>query len=97
MKRVFKWIGITLGTLVILACAAIYGVSEYRLTQTFDIAAAPIAIPTDSASLDRGLHIVQTRGCAGCHLVPRSIPLTAALADRQSDRICGVRPTLSTS
>ena len=67
MKRVFKWIGITLGTLVILACAAIYGVSEYRLTPTFDIAAAPIAIPTDSASLDRGLHIVQTRGCAGCH------------------------------
>ena len=67
MKRVLKWIGITLGTLVIVACVAIYGVSEYRLRETFDISAAPISIPTDSAALAVGRHVFETRGCAGCH------------------------------
>jgi mono/diheme cytochrome c family protein len=64
---VLKWIGITLGALVIGACVVIYGVSEYRLRQTFDIAATPITVPTDSASLAAGHHIFQTRGCEGCH------------------------------
>lgn len=67
MKRVLKWIGITLGALVIGACVVIYGVSEYRLHETFDIAATPITVPTDSASLAAGHHIFQTRGCEGCH------------------------------
>ena len=67
MKRVLKWIGITLGTLVIVAGVAIYGVSEYRLHQTFDIVAAPITVPTDSAALAAGRHIFETRGCEGCH------------------------------
>ena len=62
-----KWIGITLGTLVIVAGVAIYGVSEYRLHQTFDIVAAPITVPTDSAGLAAGRHIFETRGCEGCH------------------------------
>ena len=67
MKRVLKWIGITLGGLVILACIAIYGVSEYRLGETFDIAATPITVPTDSAAIAAGRHIFETRGCEGCH------------------------------
>ena len=67
MKRVLKWIGVTLGALVILACIAIYGVSEYRLHQTFDIASAPITVPTDSAGIAAGRHIFETRGCEGCH------------------------------
>jgi len=67
VKRVLKWIGITLGTLVIVACVAIYGVSEYRLRQTFDIAATPITVRTDSAAIAAGRHILETRGCAGCH------------------------------
>ena len=67
MKRVLKWIGITLGTIVIVVGLAIYGVSEYRLRETFDIAAAPITIPTDSAALAAGHHVFETRGCAGCH------------------------------
>jgi mono/diheme cytochrome c family protein len=67
VKRVLKWIGITLGALVILAGVAIYGVSEYRMRQTFDIAAAPITVPTDSSAIAAGRHILETRGCAGCH------------------------------
>ena len=67
MKRVLKWIGITLGALAIIACVAIYGVSEYRLHQTFDIVSAPITVPTDSAGIAAGRHIFETRGCEGCH------------------------------
>jgi mono/diheme cytochrome c family protein len=45
----------------------VYGVSEYRLRQTFDIPATPIAIPASMASLARGQHVYATRGCEGCH------------------------------
>ena len=67
MKRAFKWIGIALGALVVAVFLIVFGVSEYRMRQTFDIAAAPIAVPTDSASLERGRHVFLTRGCTGCH------------------------------
>ncbi len=67
MKRVLKWIGITVGALVIAACVAIYGVSEYRLRQRFDIAATPITVQTDSVAIAAGRHILETRGCEGCH------------------------------
>ena len=75
MKRVLKWIGITLGTLVIVAGAAIYGVSEYRLHQTFDIVAAPITVPTDSAGLAAGLEDVTVPVCrARCSSTIRGSP-----------------------
>jgi len=67
VKRVLKWTAIVLGSLVTLALVVIYGVSEYRLRETFDIAATPVAVPTDSASLALGRHIFETRGCTGCH------------------------------
>ena len=67
MKRAFKGIGIALGTLVVAVLLIVFGVSEYRLRQTFDIAATPIDVPTDSASLERGRHVYLTRGCQGCH------------------------------
>lgn len=67
MKRFFKWTAIGLGSLVAVALLLIYGVSEYRLRQRFDIVAAPIAVPTDSAGIARGRHIALTRGCSGCH------------------------------
>ena len=67
MKRALKWAGIVIGSLVVAVVVVIFGVSEYRLRQTFDIAATPIAAPTDSASLERGRHVYLTRGCEGCH------------------------------
>ena len=63
MKRAFKWIGIALGALVVAVLLIVFGVSEYRLRQTFDIAATPIDVPTDSGSLERGRHVFLTRGC----------------------------------
>jgi len=67
MKRILKWTAITVVSIVAVLLIVIYAGSEYRLRQKFDIAATPIAVPTDSAGLERGRHVFQTRGCEGCH------------------------------
>jgi mono/diheme cytochrome c family protein len=67
VKRVLKWTTIGLVSIVVLALIVVYGVSEYRLRQTFDIAATPIIIPADFASRAHGQQIYATRGCEGCH------------------------------
>lgn len=67
MKRALKWAAIALVSIVVVATVVVYGLSEMRLRQTFDIAATPVAIPTDSAAVANGHHIFETRGCQGCH------------------------------
>lgn len=67
MKRILKWTGITIVSIVAVLLIIIYAGSEYRLRQKFDIAASAIDVPTDSAGLDRGRHVFETRGCEGCH------------------------------
>jgi mono/diheme cytochrome c family protein len=67
VKRFLKWTAIGLGSLIAVAILVIYGLSEYQLRRKYDVAAVPIMVPTDSASIERGKHIALTRGCAGCH------------------------------
>ena len=67
MKRILKWTAITVVSIVAVLLIVIYAGSEYRLRQKFEIAATPIQVPTDSAGLERGRHVFQTRGCEGCH------------------------------
>ena len=67
MKRALKWTAIVVVSIVVLAAVAVYAGSEMKLRQTFDIAAAAVTIPTDSATLATGRHVFQTRGCEGCH------------------------------
>lgn len=67
MKRFLKWTAIGLGSLVAIALVLVLGLSEYQLRRTYDIALTPIAVPTDSAGIERGRHIALTRGCDGCH------------------------------
>ena len=67
MKRFLKWSAIVLCSVVVVALALIYGVSEYRLRERFDAPATAIQIPTDSMSLAQGRHVFETRGCTGCH------------------------------
>jgi len=67
MKRILKWTGLAILSIVVVLLLVIYIGSEYRRRQTFEIAATPVAIPSDSASLARGRHILETRGCQGCH------------------------------
>jgi mono/diheme cytochrome c family protein len=67
VRRVLKWVAVTIASIVVVAAIAVYGLSEYQLRRRFDIAATPVTIPTDSASLAAGRHVFETRGCAGCH------------------------------
>ena len=67
MKRILKWTAITVVSIVAVLLIAIYAGSEFRLRQKFDITAAPIEVPTDSAAIARGRHVLATRGCEGCH------------------------------
>jgi len=67
MKRILKWTGITIISMVAVLLIIIFAGSEYRLRQKFEIAATPIEVPTDSAAIARGRHVFETRGCEGCH------------------------------
>lgn len=62
---------ITLATLVgavLLAAAAITGMSRRTLNRHFDVKPAEVAIPTDSASIERGHHLATAIAkCTDCH------------------------------
>ena len=69
MKKVFKWIGIVLGSLVglvLVAGAALYFIGNARLNKTYDFPSSNITLPTDAASLEFGKHRADVL-CAGCH------------------------------
>jgi len=69
MKKVFKWIGIVLGSLVglvLVAGAALYFIGNDRLKKTYDYPPSKITLPTDAASLEFGKHRAEVL-CAGCH------------------------------
>ncbi len=70
MKRIFKFLGYILGGLVLLvalAASAVYGLSARKLGRSYVVAVKPVVIPADAASLLRGQHIAETRGCIDCH------------------------------
>ncbi len=56
-----------LAGVIVVAVAAIYLISGARLGKHWDITPEAVAIPTDSASIARGAHIAEVRGCQGCH------------------------------
>ena len=69
MKKVFKWIGIVLGSLVgllIIGVAALYFMGNARLNKTYDFPSSDITLPNDQASLEFGKHRTDIL-CAGCH------------------------------
>jgi mono/diheme cytochrome c family protein len=69
MKKVFKWIGIVLGSLVglILVLAAVfYFMGNARLNKVYDFPPDNIVVPSDAASIEYGKHRVETL-CIGCH------------------------------
>ena len=71
MKRVLKWIGIALGSLLALALvalAALYALSGRKLARKHEVAAEPaLTIPSDSASVARGAHLISALPCGECH------------------------------
>lgn len=69
MKKVFKWIGIGLGSLVgliLLVSLVLFFMGNTRLNKTYDFPPSDITLPTDEASLEFGKHRTEIL-CAGCH------------------------------
>ena len=74
IRKIFKWIGIVLGSLVgllVLAFIVLYimgTVKWNKMHGQYDVPAKTITIPTDDASIARGEHIATIRMCRHCHL-----------------------------
>lgn len=71
MKKLLKWLGIAIGALVGLVAvmgAVFYVRSDSRINKTYDIEVALPPIPTDSAGIERGRHLVTAvLVCMHCH------------------------------
>lgn len=70
MSRSLRWvkrIGAALIALVVVAVLAIWILSNRVLFRQFDIPVTRIAVPSDSATIARGEHLVAILGCRGCH------------------------------
>jgi mono/diheme cytochrome c family protein len=70
MKKIFKWLAVLLSGLLLLVMGLVlyaWFSSQARLQRVYDLPDEPLVIPTDAASLERGRHIFQFRGCQACH------------------------------
>jgi mono/diheme cytochrome c family protein len=71
MRRVLRWIGFLAGGLVVVIAvgvALVYGVTSRRMSREYRIVPAPLPIPTDSATVQRGRHLaIAINQCANCH------------------------------
>lgn len=69
MGKVFKWIGIVLGSLIgllLVSGAVLYFIGESRLNKVYAVEASNLTIPTDTASIEYGKHRAEAL-CQGCH------------------------------
>jgi mono/diheme cytochrome c family protein len=69
MKKVFKWIGIVLGSLIgliLVTLVVLFLVGNSRLNKTYSFPPSNLTIPTDQASIDFGKHRAESL-CEGCH------------------------------
>ena len=71
MKRFLKWVGYIVGGIIaiILICVGVvYAVTSARMSKTYPTQAETIAVPTDSAAIERGRHLTVAVGkCTDCH------------------------------
>jgi mono/diheme cytochrome c family protein len=71
VKKLLKVLAISVGTLVALvavALGAVYLVSQRRIDARVAGVGHPLTVPTDSANIARGAHIVRSFGmCVECH------------------------------
>ena len=70
MKRIFKWIGILIGTLlglIILLLGGLWLISSSRLNQTYEVSADfSLTVPNDTDSIAEGQRLYAIM-CAECH------------------------------
>lgn len=74
IRKIFKWVGIVLGSLVgllVLAFIVLYIIGTVKWNsirgKEYEVPVEPITIPTDPASIARGEHIATIRMCKDCH------------------------------
>jgi mono/diheme cytochrome c family protein len=71
MKKVLKWLGLGAGSVASLALAALgvlHVISAQHIARVHAVEPAPLAIPADSASIERGRHVVRVIAkCQACH------------------------------
>jgi mono/diheme cytochrome c family protein len=71
MKRLLKWIGYIVGGLVaivVVFIAVVYVITSSRMGRTYPTEVEVVAIPADSAAIERGHHLVLAVGeCSNCH------------------------------
>ncbi|HVU32761.1 MAG TPA: c-type cytochrome [Opitutaceae bacterium] len=68
--KFLKYLGYGLGTvlaLLALLFSAAFVVSNAKLNRKYAVVVTAPAVPRDAASIARGAHIAQTRGCVDCH------------------------------
>jgi len=69
MKRVLKWVGIILGSLIgllLVVGGVLFLMGNARFSKTYDFAPSEIVLPTDAASIEYGKHRAEAL-CQGCH------------------------------
>ncbi|WP_020607249.1 cytochrome c [Spirosoma spitsbergense] len=65
---ILKWTGISLVALILVILAVVYGISEYKLTRTYnDVPLVAVAVPHDTASIAEGKRLVGVYHCGSCH------------------------------
>ncbi len=67
--QILKWTGISLVAVVALTVTIVYGLSEYRLTRTYNdkVTLTPITVPHDSTSVAEGKRLIGVYHCGSCH------------------------------
>ena len=70
-SKLVRRLGIVVGAillLIVLTGGALYFISDRNLDKTWEVTPGPLAIPTDSASIERGRHLASARlMCLDCH------------------------------
>jgi mono/diheme cytochrome c family protein len=70
LKKILKWTGIVLGSLVLILGLSYFGISmniRHRIGKQYHFKTNNAAVPADSASIERGKHLVAIKGCNDCH------------------------------
>jgi hypothetical protein len=73
IRKILKWIGIVLGSLIgllVLAFAVLYVIGTVkwnRIHGNYDVPVETVPVPTDQASIARGEHIAVIHMCGYCH------------------------------
>ncbi|MCH7738039.1 MAG: c-type cytochrome [Chloroflexi bacterium] len=85
MRRFLKWFGIIAGGLLgvfLVLLVVLFFVGSQKVNRTYDVQLAPVAVPTDAASIARGKHYAEAVGvCQVCHGQDLAGPVVAECKD----------------